>query len=434
MVFIMLDKVFVLRNEENSNVAFNIENLESDRLSDREVLMLYEYYKSGRLNDCSPKVKEDIVRFNKKMYQTNIVSEPYDMPLSPTIVISHDCNYNCSYCFEKDFRKSGVITPEHINNIEAFLDIYSKHYGIEKKYGGISIVGGEPFLPSNMPIISTIHEHWKDQAFQYTTNGTNILMFSEILKRAKKLRLKISIDGTKQMHLAKRATNNSSLYNETIKGLKWAISSEIETIVLSVFHPDLLDSYPQYFDMLENLGWLTKSNLKLAFLLKMDSGCDDIDRKYILDVNKALIALKKNDSRINNASITKLIPGANALSRALISKVLGHKLTTYACEALFAATFTFAPDGCVYFCNATRSKQGRIGLFYPHVEVDFHMLDILKKRNVLNMSQCKNCKYRFVCGGGCPVSSIKHYGDVEHPFCSYWKDPEIIALFETVLA
>ena len=54
--------------------------------------------------------------------------------------------------------------------------------------------------------------------------------------------------------------------------------------------------------MMERMGWRSVSNLHLAFILKMDSGCDDINRDYLMATNDALKKLKKN---LQKAGISK---------------------------------------------------------------------------------------------------------------------------------
>lgn len=36
---------------------------------------------------------------------------------------------------------------------------------------------------------------------------------------------------------------------------------------------------------------------------------------------------------------------------------------------------------------------------------------------------CQDCKWRFVCGGGCPFLTKRHYGNFKHPspYCEVYK-------------
>ena len=40
-----------------------------------------------------------------------------------------------------------------------------------------------------------------------------------------------------------------------------------------------------------------------------------------------------------------------------------------------------------------------------------------RNRNILNMEKCKNCQYRFICGGGCSFNSYPKTGDIFNPDC-----------------
>lgn len=38
-------------------------------------------------------------------------------------------------------------------------------------------------------------------------------------------------------------------------------------------------------------------------------------------------------------------------------------------------------------------------------------------RDRFKMAKCKNCKFTFLCGGGCPLDALESNGDINKPIC-----------------
>lgn len=425
------EKIRIIKYKDRF-IVFNLQNMQGSVVDGEELKAVCENLGNVKTDTLSPYLEEVISRLAGPARIDNSSDFFGDCHyISPVIAVTHNCNYHCTYCYEKSYQKNQTIAPEQIGNIDEFYKIYTSHYGMEKNYGSVSIIGGEPLLPANREVLETIHNVWNDIPVRYTTNGTYIRHFGDILGNIRKLKLVVSLDGTKEMHLAKRLTTDPDYYDKTIDGIKWAVEKGIDTSILSVFHPEYVDKYPMFFDLLESLGWGSKSNISLAFAPKMNSGCDDLSREYVLKTADSIKRLKRIDARINNADILKLIPGAFSLARCLEK---ADALSSYACGALQLSNFAFSPDGYVYFCNTTRCPEARVGRFFPDIFVDFSAIERLRKRTFENFSECRECDYKLICACGCPISSITHYKTTDKPFCSFWKDREIVDLLTDVFA
>jgi len=115
--------------------------------------------------------------------------------------ITNKCNLNCSYCYQKNDKKSGVLTETKIINALA----EAKNIG---GFDKLSIYGGEAFLYPD--IIDFIIKNfikingYYNEIFIYT-NGT---LFSDkikdILVKYKKMKVQISLDGNEFAHNANR--------------------------------------------------------------------------------------------------------------------------------------------------------------------------------------------------------------------------------------
>lgn len=101
------------------------------------------------------------------------------------IVITHDCNQQCSYCFET--KQKRVITKEVIDKISEKIE--------NKKDNTIYLWGGEPFL--QIELCNYIGEKFDKCNLFLSTNGTifNGEINDFIEKNKKRLTLQISLDG-----------------------------------------------------------------------------------------------------------------------------------------------------------------------------------------------------------------------------------------------
>ena len=79
----------------------------------------------------------------------------------------------------------------------------------------------------------------------------------------------------------------------------------------------------------------------------------------------------------------------------------------------------------IYKCWHGIGNNGyRVGTFYPKYELDYDKINAWFDRSVKVIPKCKNCKYRYICGTGCPAA--KHMSeenmDVKGPSCVDYKE------------
>lgn len=132
-----------------------------------------------------------------------------------TLMITHACNLNCSYCFEK--HKSGKKMSFEVakNILEKEFQLYNGDINSERL--AIELFGGEPL--TNFPLIQQIYEWTQKQQlpfnyiFQITTNGTLLSpAIKEWLRERKEdFRIVMSVDGTEAMQQKNRGCTLSDL-------------------------------------------------------------------------------------------------------------------------------------------------------------------------------------------------------------------------------
>lgn len=135
-----------------------------------------------------------------------------------TIVVTHDCNLNCSYCYEHHKDKENKLTKETAKKIVDFLfeeDLKDSQL-INKNEADalvLNFIGGEPFL--EVETISFFMDYFREKAFQLnhrwfnkymisiSSNGINYFspkVQTFIKNNLGRLSLGITVDGNKQLH------------------------------------------------------------------------------------------------------------------------------------------------------------------------------------------------------------------------------------------
>lgn len=355
--------------------------------------------------------------------------------ISPVIVTGFDCNYSCSYCYQKEKKTiMGKLHPDDIDKIKEFYKQYAKIYPIDIDFDSVSIIGGEPLLLDNKSVLDKISASFPNSGFVITTNGVYIRQYSDFILRNKtrNLLFKISLDGTKEAHFKYRKCADLMAYEKTLNGIKFLIENNIRVIILSVFNPDAIDSYTDYFDQMEALGWGKNGLLSLAFIPEVGCGSDDINNDYLLKCLNAFHKLKILDHRASKVDARKLVPGSiNLLEAFKFAEQGGY--TPYRCSVLNMPNFSFLPDGTVRTCLLMPDDSGIIGRYKPNIEIDIDKINKLKKRRIDMLEKCRKCALSMLCKGGCAATEAKYKGSMDKGYCELWKSPDFLDFLEDVL-
>jgi radical SAM protein with 4Fe4S-binding SPASM domain len=404
----------------------NMNSLEAVRVPKNQITDIFIKIQNGQENQLSGFI-------NAESFLTRLSPSVSEFHIDPVLVLSFDCNYRCTYCYQEDYKKlSARLSVNDLGKIDEFYNVYCDHYQLPKKYGEIKIVGGEPLLPKNRQVLESIFQRWNDQEFLITTNGTFIKDYFYLIGKYK-IKLKVSLDGTRKMHYERRLTGDKYAYDKTLVGIKQLVEAQIPVTVLSVYNPNNYLKYPEYFDLMEACGWLRSPYLKLAFIPERGIGCDDIDLTYLHETLISFSKLKQLDGRTKHVNAKQLVPGTYTLEKALYDAQTNQVFDSYRCTLLEYPHYSFLPNGDVMFCLAFESRQGRIGRYKPDCDIDFVKIDKLRLRRIDNMSNCQSCNLKILCKGGCVATTSENSGNLEDTNCSFWKTPDFLNYLEEVI-
>lgn len=141
-----------------------------------------------------------------------------------SLTITHSCNLQCVYCFEKhkDIGQRMMTTDTAKSILKKEFDLFANGGHAENERFAIEFFGGEPLL--NFKLIKEIHE-WVNtlcipfpMMFQMTTNGT--LFTPEVLEWFTSIRddfrVVVSIDGDDLMQAVNRGCSTTKIPMEYI--------------------------------------------------------------------------------------------------------------------------------------------------------------------------------------------------------------------------
>ena len=329
---------------------------------------------------------------NAQYTVTQIVAKHFDNQIvkpknnggSMQMYLTNECNMRCPHCY----MFAGLKKDRELSTKEIF-DIISSF----KKHGGNNIVfsGGEIALRKDLYEILK-HSYDLGISNEILTNGT--LWNAELVQKVVPLisRVQISIDGYDEATNSRirgkgnfsRALNTVTLFYET--------NVDTEISVTPYLDEDLAENYQYYIDFARMLN---QKYSRANFLVK-----------FTFDVlNGREIRVSEKQKKDYQGIVTKIY---NELYGDFVDKPFlefhKHGGIENNCDY---GNVAISADGNVCLCPIIPEMKpvGNIRV-YSFDE----LLDIAQKArslsNINNLSPCKDCELKYICGGEC---RIKHF-------------------------
>lgn len=168
------------------------------------------------------------------------------------------CNFRCSYCYEKDCKKTNYMSIENAKKFCDFLDNKKNILLKMKNKNGIHIhfFGGEPTL--NAESIDYIYNRfYNDENFYFSiiTNGYNISDIKNIFKNDRRTHFQISYDGYDIQNIKRKHMNNINTGDIVRNNIIELFDLGYYTTVKSVITPDTFNLMEKaYLDIRDNIS------------------------------------------------------------------------------------------------------------------------------------------------------------------------------------
>ena len=338
--------------------------------------------------------------------------------------ITYNCNFNCQYCFQQNLptRYNIAISQEYIDKI--FLSLYKVP---REKDFFVHISGGEPLLPKNFEIVKYILQRASSEGYKIiiTTNGYNLNYFTSLLRENSSSisYITVSIDGIDPIQSKRRPLRSGKFYSfsyitDGIKSIEKDISINLNVSV-DLENLKHLDSFLKFLcgNLLQQ-GFVKKVNI--GSINKYDTDYKrSMEEVFLRKIVPKLFKIKKGLKPDLQKRLRIVAPVGQQLMRIIFATVKKSKpiRPRFRCWVPLSG-YTFDPYGNIYLCGLWLGKEeGKIGRYYPNLEFNENYYKFVE-RSIFTLKKCKNCKYVFLCGGGCPYLAYIKTGDPFKPDCS----------------
>lgn len=320
-------------------------------------------------------------------------------------VMTYLCNYACPYCYENaiTYDKGNALTREMVDRV---FEIH--HNDIRN----IMLYGGEPLLPQNRPILEYIISRAPDAAYSATSNGYYLEEYFDLFQKLKVGSIMVTLDGPRELHnKTRKLKNGEGTFDKVMVGialyLKHGIPIKIRMNISDAnvndclaLRDNLIAAFPEAF-------W----NHVLMFELQP---IFQLSRDTRFKLNNQILYDKKTEAGTPfqyNVIAKTLTP---LLNRFFNQNAVANMPRYCNCDAESCERF-YDAEGDVYSCIlALRNKAAAVGTYYPTVS---YKQESMLNRNIDTIPECRGCKLKLICGGGCANGVVGQDGSVLRPNC-----------------
>ncbi|PJI10521.1 MULTISPECIES: radical SAM/SPASM domain-containing protein [Clostridium] len=349
-----------------------------------------------------------------------------------TICPTMGCNLRCTYCFEtndlhKEFQvmSDGQLTTI-LNYIKEVVNENRKADNQARKKTGktsISLFGGEPLLKTNYEVVKRILQFSSDLGVEVKiiTNGTTIKFYEGLLsKYSKIIKIQITLDGNKEIHDKRRIrADGTGSFDEICDSIDELVKLNICAALRINIDKENIKSLYKLINLIKDKKWNEAKNIITYVSPVLDFSKNDTtfkESELLTKINELCPDLGKS-----NAVIKRIVsPVINYLDTFLNLDVKMKPWKVNYCEATSGTSIIFTPNGRISTCLLIAGKcKSDIGTFDEKgIYFDEHMTKLWFERDVFRIPKCRECKFRFICGGGCPVEAIDVNNDIDCAVCS----------------
>lgn len=315
-------------------------------------------------------------------------------------VTNYSCNFSCSYCYQDQYQN-----PENIldrNVIDAFFSYIGKEFATRRKY--ITIFGGEPLLGSSRQkqkigyIVEKANEAGLSLCF--VTNGYHLKEYIPVLSKGSIREIQVTLDGTGPVHDSRRfLKGGGATFSKIVEGIDSCLEAGIDVNLRVVIDRENIANLPELAQFAIDKGWTRNSLFKTQIGRNYElHHCQSSPEKLFdrLTLYESIFEIIEKHPHVQEFykpaySISKYLAENGELPDPLFD-------SCPACKTEWAFDF----QGKIYSCTATVGKPDEsLGTFYPDVALDQSAVEQWQERDILSISECRECQVRLACGGGC---------------------------------
>lgn len=365
---------------------------------------IYQYSKEYEEID-----KELSMRLLRKEKKTKIIKV--------TIVTDLFCNMNCLYCYEARMLEEKKSEKLKVSTLLAFLEKQCEKN--ENTQLQLELVGGEPFMPHNIPfleeLIACIRERALPVSLSVTTNGLNICDYIEEIRRWDIRDFQITIDGLGETHNRRRIPHDRSVngFEKISKGIGCLLEENRFVSLRVNIDENNVKGIPELARYIIQSGWNLAALWPYIYPVTQSGSAEYKLDKSEYEILKMILAVLKEESQEIRKVFYLDFHGLDYLENILHGEI--PKLRVTFC-GVSNEQFVISNDGNIYSCWwGLGMEKFAIGYLDGRSEkLDDEKIECFKNRSVLLIDRCKKCKFKYICGGGCTYNEwVKHRSTTE---------------------
>jgi radical SAM protein with 4Fe4S-binding SPASM domain len=349
---------------------------------------------------CTRSSQSDVVAFFSHLREIGFFEPDLDdqgqsdpWPLAAVYLnVTETCNMQCPYCY----MSSGPQAGSNELRGDEIADLLGQIHAINPE-AQIVIAGGEPLVRRD---IGAILDHISSFGFQATliTNGS--IVKAELIPKLRTLTaVQISLDGsTADIH--EKTRSNFDRVWDTIRLLKREKINVRISATISAFN---------YDDIGNLVEKCSAEGVELGFSYAQPMGRGKSNQELCVTPGK-VFELMRNLSEGDTTKSTALrdtgLPGS--LMRRHRRRMCG----------LGRSLISIAANGDVFPCHALHRQDLTMGNVRNHALPDILESPSVRRVRVPveDINGCRDCTYRYLCGGGCRASSYWAENLVRSPY------------------
>lgn len=352
------------------------------------------------------------------------------VPHSIRILLTNRCNLHCKFCF---IDASNKANKKELNTTE-WLKFFERLK--ELRIFNVSLSGGEIFLRNDLFVLLKRLQENRMHRITLLSNGT--LITKEIANQLSQINIKnisISIDGLEEKHNQLRGRGT---FQKTIKAISCLINAGIKSWVS--FTP----MRSNYKDLGPLIDFLAPLGVSVIYVntLSPEGRCFNIYKNIVLEypqqVKEVLDVIEEKKKKYPDLKIKSglgfyyHLPQSYKYFQQNPQKKYKIKHLKDGCGAA-ATSCTITPTGDVIPCEGFSMfiggnirKRDLLDIF--NNSKNFKMIRELSKISMDQVPYCKDCKYIFLCDGGCRAHAYLIYNDLLAPsiLCPFWEGNKVI--------
>lgn len=402
----------------------------------------FEWLRSrGYLTALSYEAEVDaFVDYVNKLHQKNraAVSSGFVM-----LALSYDCNLRCPYCYQNELRdRNGPslrsMSPDLVDTL--FTKTIPALYGSTANRLQISLYGGEPFRPENVPAIERALYFAQRRGHEVSaiSNGTRVNEFPNVFgeEQGKVNRVQISLDGIPYIHNKSRIPiSGEQTFDTIVENIHWLSDKGVNIALRINVTVESVGTLKELEKILDQRGVSNLPNVSVYC-----TAVHDAHTKTETDVFPEIFSQWKLANEMEKKGVS-LMASPYDKTCGVMKNLFDDRENILLNKTMFCMenrpySLLFDLYGDVYGCYEEAGYTNkRIGVVTNEGLVDFvdNRYDTYQSRNVASHEPCRSCSVALTCGGGCPLQAEIANGTIFSNHCDSHKElvaKSIIAFVE----